>query len=647
MTARWGIFLCNCQYTVAIEPQRFELLTPHVQFAAHTDRDLQAFADLVSSENCTHAMIACCESPARFEGYLRPSSVGPDPRTHFIDLKGSCFAVHEDPCKAQDKAVRLLRGALRAAEAQGEPRYVPLQSDGRVLIAADEPLAGGLARRLSSPCQPILVLGEHAPAVEAPPSWRVYRGDLLEVSGRLGDFHALVGLPGGTRQELVVDQVVVPDSESAARPARTGYHVLGGADSTDVDQLAARIDNLTGDFLKTVHVAYDADICAGGAAGQPACGACIPACPYEAIRRDPTNPLRVEVDHLSCEGCGACSSACPTTALRFTDPSPQALHARLAGLLEPGNGDADQVVVFHCSEEGERLVEEAGRRPLPYPARVLGVQVPCLRHVSAPAILGAFRLGAAGVGLLGCAQCPHGERALLEHTLAFCRVTLEAFDMGPERLRLFVTTDGSEDESVDALTRFADSLPPAPIQWDGKTPWRVKGDRQALTEIASTFIEQRRREPGRQPLDPALPFAVAEVEAEGCTLCRSCVNVCPTHAFRLDEATSSLQFKHFDCVACGLCESLCPENVISLRHGVVYSREALDYRTVVRDEMVGCLKCGSPFINQKSLDAILAKVLQLGPLMDAFSGERRNLLRMCPDCRAVAAMQEVEQGWEP
>jgi len=163
----------------------------------------------------------------------------------------------------------------------------------------------------------------------------------------------------------------------------------------------------------------------------------------------------------------------------------------------------------------------------------------------------------------------------------------------------------------------------------------------------STFIEQRRLEPGRQPLDPALPFAVAEVEAEGCTLCRSCVNVCPTHAFRLDEPTSSLQFNHFACVACGLCETVCPEGVINLRHEVVFAREALDYRTVVRDEMVGCLKCGSPFVNRKSLDAILAKVLQAGPLMDAFSGERRNLLRMCPDCRAVAAMQEVEQGWVP
>ena len=646
MTANWGIFLCNCRHALALDPQRFDLPTPHVQFATHPDSDLQDFADLVSRERCTHAMVACCDSSARFEDALRPA-IGPSPKIHVVDLNESCFAVHADPQEAHDKAGRLLRGALQAAEVQAEPRYLPLRSDGRVLIVADGPLAENLARRLGSAIRPILVLSADGPEVEAFPSWRVYRGELLDVSGRLGDFHAVIGLTGGEQQELVVDQVVVLDSDPTPRPNRTGYHVLNSPDSADLAPLATRIDDLTGDFLKTVHVAYDADICAGGAAGRQACGACVPACPYEAIRRDPTNPLRIEVDHLACEGCGACSSACPTSALRFTEPSPQALHAQLAGLLAPGNGNPDQVVVFTCSEQGKRLIEEAGRQSLPYPAKVLGVQVPCLRHVSAAAVLGALRLGAAGVGLLGCAACPHGERALLERTLAFCGLTLGAFELGPERLRLFVTAEGEEAETVDDLTRFADSLTPAPIHWDGLKPWRVTSDRQALTEIVSTFIEQRQREPGRQPVDAALPFAVAEVEADGCTLCRSCVNVCPTHAFRLDEPTSSLQFNHFACVACGLCETLCPENVISLQHEVVFSRQALDYRTVVRDEMVGCLKCGKPFVNQKSLDAILAKVLQFGPLMDAFSGERRNLLRMCPDCRAVAAMQEVEQGWEP
>ena len=454
MTARWGIFLCNCQHTLELEPQWLDLPTQHVQFATHADADVQAFSDLVGRERCTHALIACSDRPSRFENALR-AAAGAGLRTHFIDLKSSCFAVHDDPREAQDKAARLLRGTLQAAEAQVEPPYIPLQSEGRVLIAADEPFAGNLARQLGGACRPILLLSQHTPAIESPPSWRVYRGDLLEVSGRLGDFHAFVGLPDGRRQELVVDQVVAVDCEEAVRPAPTGYHLFENPETADAGQLAARIDDLTGDFLKTVHVTYDADSCAGGAAGEQACGACIPACPYEAIRRDPANPLRVDVDHLSCEGCGACSSVCPTSALRFTDPSPHALHARLAALLAPDGNETDRVVVFHCSEQGRRLVEEAGHRPLPYSAKILGMQAPCLRYISAAAILGALRLGAAGVGLLGCAACPHGERTALERTLSFCRVTVEAFGLGAERLRLFLTASGDEAETISALTGFA------------------------------------------------------------------------------------------------------------------------------------------------------------------------------------------------
>ena len=149
MAANWGIFLCNCRHTLALDPQRFDLPILHVQFATHPDDDLQDFVDLANRERCTHAMIACCDSPARFEDALRPD-IGPSFKTHFVDFKESCFAVHADPQEAHDKASRLLRAALQAAEVQTEPRYLPLRSDGRVLIVADEPLAGDLARRLGN-----------------------------------------------------------------------------------------------------------------------------------------------------------------------------------------------------------------------------------------------------------------------------------------------------------------------------------------------------------------------------------------------------------------------------------------------------------------------------------------------------------------
>ncbi|MGH7831990.1 MAG: 4Fe-4S binding protein, partial [Candidatus Binatia bacterium] len=117
--------------------------------------------------------------------------------------------------------------------------------------------------------------------------------------------------------------------------------------------------------------------------------------------------------------------------------------------------------------------------------------------------------------------------------------------------------------------------------------------------------------------------------------------------FKLDERDQSLRFKQIECVACGLCEEFCPENVITLRREIQFDREALEYKTLVEDSMVACAKCGKPYINRRALETIETRLLSLESLLDTFSGNRRNLLRMCSDCRAVEAMLEVEKGWKP
>jgi hypothetical protein len=63
--------------------------------------------------------------------------------------------------------------------------------------------------------------------------------------------------------------------------------------------------------------------------------------------------------------------------------------------------------------------------------------------------------------------------------------------------------------------------------------------------------------------------------------------------------------------------------------------------------MVPCAKCGKAYINRKALETVEARLFSLESLLDTFAGNRKNLLRMCPDCRAVDAMLEVEKGWKP
>ncbi len=652
MAAKWGVFLCNCHQTLPIDLQRLDLPTPYVQLASDPDTDLPAFATLASREHLDRVLIGCCATPTLFDDTF--SAAGADaPKVHYVNLKEPCFWVHADAEPAHAKASRLLRAAIQTAAVAAEPAYQPLRAGGRLLIVTDTPRGQRLAERLRDVARPFFVVPAALPSFETTPSWRVYRGRVLTITGRLGDFQVTiedVETPDTPHRELQADQVVIISQDGTGPgTARTGYHRLAAPDEDEIDQCAGRIRDLIGDFLKTVHVSYHPDICAGGKADQEACGLCIPACPYEAISRDGQNHLRMAVDHMACEGCGACVSACPTSALRFTEPSPHELYTRLAALLAPLPGDHDgerQVVLFHCGEQGRRVLEEAGRRPLPYPANVLPLEVPCLRYVSEANMLAAFRLGAAGVGLLGCETCPHGERELLYQKFDFCRLTLDAFDLGTERLRLITADDGTEEAAVTALSHFAETLEAAPVQWDGQRLGHTE-NRHVITEAIAAFIEQTGQEPGRRALPASQPLAYAEVQAAGCTLCRACVNACPVHAFKLEEATSSLQFKHLACVACGLCETVCPEQVITLRHEVVFERAALDYQTVVEDDMVSCTQCEKPYINRKALEAIETRVLSLESLLDTFSGQRRTLLRMCPDCRAVVAMLEVEKGWEP
>ncbi|MGH7794308.1 MAG: 4Fe-4S dicluster domain-containing protein [Candidatus Binatia bacterium] len=542
---------------------------------------------------------------------------------------------------------------METADDAVQPVYNRLATSNRILIATDSPQGADLAQRLRDVARPVFVVDPCVATLDASQNGEIYSGRAVEVKGRLGDFHVFiqnVETPEVPRRELHAGQVVIiAHDKSPSFKQRTGLYLLNNPSEADLIRTAERIRDLIGEFLKPVHVFYNTDTCAGGVADQEACGICITACPYDAISREPENHLRMKIDPMACEGCGACVSACPTTSLGFAEPSAAELYARMAALLAPSGSGGDKehwVILFHCGEQGRRVLEEAGRTPLAYPATVLPLEVPCLRYVSEANMLAAFRLGAAGVGLLGCEICQHGERELLRQKYDFCRITLNAFDPGQERLCVITADDNTAPQAIGALSRFAGALEAAPIRWDGKRlPQR--DNRELIADAIAVFIEQTNREPGRATLEASQPFAFAEVTADGCTMCRSCVNVCPTHAFSLDENSQSLRFKHVSCVACGLCEKVCPENVITLRHEILFEQSALEYQTLVQDHMVSCTKCGKPYINQRALETVEARLFSLESLLDTFSGNRRNLLRMCPDCRTVVAMMEVEKGWKP
>ena len=250
------------------------------------------------------------------------------------------------------------------------------------------------------------------------------------------------------------------------------------------------------------------------------------------------------------------------------------------------------------------------------------------------------------MGLLGCENCPNGERELLYQKYEFSQNILEKFGLGKDRIRIVTTESGSEGESIRTLDEFASNMTELPLNPSWSIP-RQTGNREILSEILSDFINQTGIEPGSVKLDSKHAFAFVEVNESGCTLCRSCANVCPTNAFKFEEDGYALKFKHINCVGCGLCEKVCPENVITLKEEIFLEKLALDYVTVAEDDMVACLKCNKPYINRRALEAVESKLFNIDSLKSTFSGDRKNILKMCPDCRTIDAVREVEKGWVP
>lgn len=701
---RPDLVLCSCNKTLAWDPESLQrelgLERPPPVYDRLARDEVYRLADRIGAGGSGRLLVACCGPPALFREVAGAAGVAPDALA-VLNAKEACFWPHPDPPAANAKAARLLRAL---AETSPPPPQVPVKVGRTVLIATDTPAGLDLAARLADFADPILLLDERSSAFDGelrhPLPWRTTWGRLGRVDGTLGSFRVTVErtqpidldtcvycrrcvpvchtaaiteglrlrlelcdrcgdcleacaevgaikIPRQAAEVIGTDQVVVVSGNGApARPRRTGHHVIRGPAAGAVDAAARKVLGLIGAFQRPQYVAYDPTTCAGGAAGHQACGRCITACPYEAVTRNARNPLRVQVDVQACEGCGACVSACPTSSLTFSDPPPGPLAGRLAALLAPlaGDGAAQPVIAFHCPERGAAALAEAGRARRPYPASVLPLAMACLRHVSEADVLDAIRLGAAGVALLGCATCPHGERELVGQRLASIRTILDAFGLGAERVALVA---GDEPAAmIDALARFAASVPPAPIP-AGAEAARLAGSRDRIAAAIAALIAASGREPGPVKVDAAAPFASPVVRAGGCTLCRTCVNVCPTHAFRHDENRQTLELKAIACVDCGLCATACPESVITLEDELLLERAALEYRVVVQDETLRCAKCQVPFGNKRALEIIEAKVAGMSALLDTFAGGRRNLLRLCPSCRAVAAMQEMARGWEP
>lgn len=361
--------------------------------------------------------------------------------------------------------------------------------------------------------------------------------------------------------------------------------------------------------------AVEADRCAG----TERCGLCIEPCPHGAIVR---RAGQAAVDPRRCTGCGACVVACPVDAIRLPGGTKEEVDACLRDMLAGRADDpAPGIVAFTCARWN-------GTLPAPY----LECPLPCVGLLSPWAILRAIDLGAGGIAVItGDSPCrDRHDPGRLERDARVARELLRG--LGREADRIAV----ADAASPRRLQELAAALGPP-----GAPPGRVDpGDGPTSLALGALLAGMVRSTGGagtESRRSPEIPLASVEVDPARCSLCGLCA-LCPSGAIahREDAERSVLTFHYAACTGCGLCRKVCPEQAIRLTPGLVPARLADPPRPLLETRLVRCESCGSPIAPGAMLDAIARRLGQRrGPL-----AVLEDISRLCPACRLSVPLGE-------
>lgn len=524
------------------------------------------------------------------------------------------------------------RAEALAAFAQGDATptaLVGFVSRGRCLVVGDEARALAAAERLAGSLACVVCVPSDArPSATIMGGTKVVLGGRPRLRGALGDFKVWFAdggegselgallIPPVERFDLILDLQDPPLLRQAMLPL--GYYAPG-RDDYALEQALEVLPDMQGEFEKPKYTEYDPEICAHARSGKRGCTRCIDACPAEAIV---SIGEQIQVNPYLCQGGGACATACPTGAITYAYPPAADLANALRQALQryrAAGGTAPTVLFYDEHSQGALFEDLAGM-----PERVLPVQVEEVGSVGIDTWLVALAHGAEAVVVLASDRTPPQSVETAQEQLVTARALLAGMGYGEGCVQL------RNADQLSATLSALQELPSAGAMRPA-TFLAPPGKRSRL-RLALEHLHAHAPAPRRSVALPAgAPFGEVRVETQGCTLCMSCVSVCPTHALRDGRGLPQLNFREWDCVQCGLCARACPESVITLNARFLYDVEARERpRTLHEEQPVCCVSCGKPFATKSMLDVLGRKLA--GHWMFQ-TEEARRRLQMCEDCR--------------
>ncbi|ENY6169501.1 4Fe-4S binding protein [Vibrio fluvialis] len=512
------------------------------------------------------------------------------------------------------------------------PPTVSYESGGHTLILGPTSLIERTALQLSQMASVTLLSIDGEQGTHD----KLYFADTVEISGFLGAFkvtvenHGLnINLANAAIDHDCFDIVLDMSlngvmSEEVPVP---GYFPVGRGFPKLSDALE-EIPELMGTFDKPKYFRLDTDLCAHSSRGVKGCERCVDACPAGALSSEGSEKTghRIQINPYLCQGVGTCATSCPTEAIHYALPNPtdtQKFIERLLNNYHQAGGE--KPIVLICSSRHEQYNLMALRV---LPENVIPVTVEELPSVGIDTWFAALVNGATQVLFAASRHMPPTILRILNQEVSMAQSFLAHLGIRKETIDILY---------LESLREAAPTLCDEPL---GLNLGELEGKKRDRLYVAlDALATARGTEPGAQPLAATAPYGAIECSTTDCTLCMSCVAVCPTRALHHEGDSPSLKFIEQDCVQCGLCVKACPEKALTAVQQLNWNAaQRQSVVTLHQEEPAKCLRCHKPFAPQSMITMLQNKLRGHSHFSDQASLDR---IAMCEDCRVVDVFESM------